>query len=63
MNELIVLTNLLIDDVGIMRFPHFTKVIKSEIVIKKGNKLDYIDFPPIDIIKIESLNIVLRRLH
>jgi len=34
MNELIILTNILIDDIGIMRFPYLTKILKDEIIDK-----------------------------
>lgn len=32
MNELVVLTNILLDDIGIIRFPLFTKIIKDELL-------------------------------
>ena len=32
MNELVVLTNILLDDIGIIRFPLFSKIIKTELL-------------------------------
>ena len=32
MSELVSLTSILVDDIGIIRFPHFTKIIKTEII-------------------------------
>ena len=32
MSELVSLTSILIDDLGIIRFPHFTKIVKSQLI-------------------------------
>ena len=48
MSELIVLTNILIDDIGIIRFPNFSKIIKNEVL---------------NHILIENLNICLNKIQ